>query len=114
MPVNSGKTVQYFGAIMYSFILYIAGNLPNSTQAVFNLKALCTEHFSENCRVEIVDLLRDPQRGLSDGILVTPTLVKLEPSPKQTIMGNLTDLPRVLRSISWTGPANGEGEGPEK
>ncbi len=114
MPNNSEENFQNFAASMYNFILYIAGNLPNSAQAVLNLKALCTDHFSDNCEVEIVDLLRDPERGLADGILVTPTLVKLEPSPKQTIMGNLTDIPMVLRSISWTGPANGESEAAEK
>jgi circadian clock protein KaiB len=93
----------YFSVSTYSFILYTAGNLPNSVQAVLNLKAICTDHFPEDYRLVIVDVLREPQRALSDGILVTPTLVKLEPEPKQVIMGNLSDVSTVLHFISWNG-----------
>jgi circadian clock protein KaiB len=92
-----------FSMSTYSFILYIAGNLPNSVQAVLNLKAICTDHFPQDYRLEIVDVLREPQRGLNDGVLVTPTLVKLEPEPKQVIMGNLSNVSTVLHSISWNG-----------
>jgi circadian clock protein KaiB len=86
-----------------SFILYTSGALPNSVQAVANLKAMCLAHFPDHHQIEIVDLLRDPQRGLNDGIMVTPTLVKLTPEPKQTIFGNLSDISQVLRAISWNG-----------
>jgi len=69
------------------------------------LNAICTDHFPQDYRLEIVDVLREPQRGLNDGILVTPTLVKLEPEPKQVIMGNLSNVSKVLHSISWNGIA---------
>jgi circadian clock protein KaiB len=87
----------------FSFILYTAGNLPNSVQAVSNLRAMCLAHFPNHHRIEIVDLLQNPQRGPVDGIIVTPTLVKIAPEPKQTIMGDLSDIPRLLHAISWTG-----------
>jgi circadian clock protein KaiB len=87
----------------FSFILYTAGNLPNSVQAVSNLRAMCLAHFPNHHRIEIVDLLQNPQRGPVDGIIVTPTLVKTAPEPKQTIMGDLSDIPRRLHAISWTG-----------
>jgi circadian clock protein KaiB len=92
----------------YSFILYIAGNLPNSLQALSNLNAICTDHLMDNFRLEVIDVLREPQRGLSDGVLVTPTLVKLEPEPKQIIMGNLSDVSSVLHAIGWNGATVGE------
>jgi circadian clock protein KaiB len=94
----------------YSFILYIAGNLPNSVQAVSNLKRICTDHLLKDYQLEVVDVFREPQRGLRDGILVTPTLVKLEPKPKQIVMGNLSDVSLVLHSISWDSTTNGEKE----
>jgi circadian clock protein KaiB len=96
----------------YSFILYVAGNLPNSVQAVWNLKAMCSEYFPENHHLEIVDVFTDPQRGMSDGVVAIPTLVKLGPTPKQTIVGSLTDISLVLRSIGWTRPLNGQTEEP--
>jgi circadian clock protein KaiB len=88
-----------------SFILYTAGTLPNSVQAVANLKTMCLAHFPDHHRIEIIDLLQNPQRGLADGIMVAPTLVKLTPEPKQTIFGNLSDIPQVLRAISWNSTA---------
>ena len=94
----------------YAFILYVAGNLPNSVQAVWNLKAICDQYFPENHQLEIVDVFTDPQRGLRDGVVAIPTLVKLGPLPKQTIVGSLTDIPLVLRSIGWTGSLNGQKE----
>jgi circadian clock protein KaiB len=101
VDVEEGRAV--LGTSTYSFILYIAGNLPNSVRAVLNLKAICSDHFPQDCRLEIVDVLQDPQRALADGIIVTPTLVRVIPEPKQVIMGNLSNVPGVLRAISWTG-----------
>jgi circadian clock protein KaiB len=85
------------------FILYTAGNSANSAQAFSNLQEMCSTHFPDHHQIETVDLSRDPQRGLTDGIMVTPTLVKVYPAPIQMIMGNLSDIPRVLRAISWNG-----------
>jgi len=94
----------------FSFILYVAGNLPNSVQAVWNMQAICGEYFEGNYALEVVDVLVDPQRGLRDAVLAIPTLVKVKPNPKQIIMGNLSDYPLVLSCIGWTGPTSGEGE----
>jgi circadian clock protein KaiB len=88
---------------MLSFVLYTAGNSPNSIQAVSNLQKMCSTHFPDRHKIEIIDLLRDPRRGLADGIIVTPTLLKIDPPPFQMIMGNLSDIPRVLSAISWDG-----------
>ena len=92
----------------YSFILYVAGTLPNSVQAVSNLKRICADHLLRDYRLEVVDVLREPQRGLRDGIFLTPTLVKLEPEPKQIVMGNLSDVSVMLHSISWESIIKGE------
>jgi hypothetical protein len=43
--------------------------------------------------------MRHPKRALSDGVLVTPTLVRLEPKPVQTIIGTLSDPARVVAAL---------------
>jgi circadian clock protein KaiB len=88
---------------LYLFTLYTADQSPNSVQAISNLEKLCLANFPDHHRIEIVDLLQNPQRGLADGIMVTPTLMKIAPEPKQMIMGNLSDGARVLRAVSWSG-----------
>jgi len=67
------------------------------------LNAMCLAHFPDHHRIEIVDILQDPQRGWADGIIVTPTLVRISPEPKQIVMGNLSDLSRVLQAVRWNG-----------
>ena len=82
--------------------LYVAGNAPNSVRAISNLKAICDEHFPSGCRLEIVDLLVHPQRALADGIIVTPTLVRLSPLPVQRVIGTLSDTNQVFLALGGT------------
>jgi circadian clock protein KaiB len=80
-------------------VLYITDSGPNSVRAVANLEAICEEHLKDNFRLEIVDVLEYPLRALADGIVVTPSLAKLSPSPTATVVGNLSDKIGVLRAL---------------
>lgn len=80
--------------------LYVAGNAPNSLRAVANARALCEEHFPGRHELEIVDLLSQPLKAHADGIIVTPTLLKLAPPPAQRVIGNLSDITGVLAILN--------------
>ena len=80
--------------------LYIAGHAPNSVRAVANCRAICDEHFASGHELEIVDLLEHPKRAVADGIIVTPTLVKLLPLPVQRVIGSLSDTNQLLQALS--------------
>lgn len=80
--------------------LYVAGNAPNSVRAIANARAICDEHFAAGHELEIVDLLEHPHRALADGIIVTPTLLKLLPLPVQRVIGSLSDTNQVLQALS--------------
>jgi circadian clock protein KaiB len=80
--------------------LYVAGHAPNSVRAIANATAICNEHFAACHSLEIVDLLEDPRRALADGIIVTPTLLKLSPLPVLRVIGNLSDTDRVLMTLA--------------
>ncbi|MDP9033834.1 MAG: circadian clock KaiB family protein [Myxococcota bacterium] len=82
--------------------LYVAGRAPNSLRAIANAKMICGEHFASGHELEIIDLLTHPRRALSDGILVTPTLVRIWPLPVQRVIGNLNDTGEVLMAIGDT------------
>ena len=79
--------------------LYVAANAPNSLLAIANLKAICEAHFPAGHKLEIVDSLKEPLRALADGIIVTPTLVKLLPLPVQRVIGNLSDTTQLLLTL---------------
>ena len=79
--------------------LYVAGDAPNSQQARQNLAALLEDVGVESYELEIIDCLNDPMRSLKDGIVVTPTLLKVEPEPRRTVIGNLADTDYLRRTI---------------
>jgi circadian clock protein KaiB len=84
---------------MFKFRLYVAGNGLNSAQAIANLTALCGACLLNRHEVEIVDVFLEPKRALEDGIFMTPTLIKLAPSPTQKIIGTLSQIQPVLQAL---------------
>ena len=91
-PEESGTTV----VVMR---LYVAGRAPNSVKAITNLEAICRQHFKDSYKLEIVDVCEYPRRALDDGILVTPSLTKISPSPGSHVIGNLSDTSSVLAAL---------------
>jgi circadian clock protein KaiB len=84
---------------IFKFRLYVAGDAQNSAQAIANLNALCRAHLRDRHEIEIVDVFRDSKRALVDGIFLTPTLVKLAPSPARRIIGTLSQTQPVLQAL---------------
>ena len=84
---------------VWIFRLYIAGAAPNSRFAIANLETIRQDCLPDGSRLEIVDILQEPQRAFEDGILVTPTLVRLSPLPVCKIVGNLSERSRVLQAL---------------
>jgi circadian clock protein KaiB len=96
MPPNVGRTRE---KDTLRLRLYVAGNAPNSVRAIANAVAICERHFAGGHELEIIDLLRHPRRAMADGVLVTPTLVRLTPLPVQRVIGNLSDTQQVLLAL---------------
>src|SRR6266436_4996533 len=83
----------------FVFRLYVVDEAPSSARAIANLSAICKNHLPDNHQIEIVDLLQDPRRVLSDKILATPTLIKLSPAPVRKIIGDLDEEAKVLLAL---------------
>jgi circadian clock protein KaiB len=83
----------------FKFRLYLAGNTPNSAEARANLGALCRRHLPGRYKIEVVDVSRQPNRALADGIYMTPSLIKLEPSPVRMVVGSLSNSASLLRAL---------------
>lgn len=87
---NSANGQNTTDGIEYHFRLYVAGNSPNSARARENLKRICEVSY-RGARIEMIDATEDPRRCLEDGVLVTPTLVRVRPRPCKRIIGDLSD-----------------------
>ena len=76
--------------------LYVAGQTAKSLAAVTNLKRVCEEHLAGRYEISVIDLLQNPQLAASDQILAIPTLVRRLPEPLKRIIGDLSNLQKVL------------------
>ena len=88
--------------------LYVAGQTPTAVRAFANLRQICDEHLAGRYRIEVVDLLEDPQLGRGDQILALPTLVRRLPAPIKKIIGDLSNVERVLVGLDLRPRARSE------
>jgi circadian clock protein KaiB len=89
--------------------LYIAGQTPKSVTAFANLKKICEQHLAGRYRIEVIDLLKQPQLAAGDQIVAIPTLVRKLPEPLRRIVGDLSNTERTLVGLQLRA-ANGAEE----
>ena len=94
VPADSGQNE------IWVLRLYVAGQTPRCIAAFNNLKTICEEHLHGKYRIEIVDLLKNPQLAKGDQILAIPTLVRKLPPPMRKIIGDLSNIERVLVGLN--------------
>lgn len=81
---------------VYILRLYVAGQTRKSLTAFANLKKICEEHLAGRYKIEVIDLLENPQLAKGDQILAVPTLVRQLPPPLKKIIGDLSNTEKVL------------------
>jgi circadian clock protein KaiB len=80
--------------------LYVAGQTPKSIVALRNLREICERHLHGRYKIEVIDLVQEPQLAREDQILAIPTLVRSLPVPISRIIGDLSDTERVLMGLN--------------
>ncbi len=84
--------------------LYIADDTPRSLNAVVNLKKICKERIKDKCRIEIVDVVKNPDAARRDQIVVIPTLLRKASKTQgqsKRIVGDLSDTSKVLSALRF-------------
>jgi circadian clock protein KaiB len=84
--------------------LYVAGKTPRSLTAFSNLQQICEGHLKGRYRIQVIDLVENPQLSKGDQILAIPTLVRKLPEPVRKIIGDLSDTERVLVGLDLRPP----------
>jgi len=95
MP-ESSKNTKAKPEAEYQLRLYVAGFTPKARAALDNLNRICETHLAGRYRIEVIDLLVNPQLAAGDQILAVPTLVRHLPEPIKKIIGDLSNEERVL------------------
>ena len=81
---------------IWNLRLYVAGQTPKSIRAFANVKVLCEEYLKGRYRIEVIDLMENPQLARGDQIIAIPTLVRKLPEPVRKIIGDLSSSERAL------------------
>ena len=84
----------------YELRLYVAGKTVKSVTALTNLKRYCEEHLQGQYKIEVIDLLLQPQLAEGDQIFAVPTLVRKVPEPIRKIIGDLSNEEKVLVGLN--------------
>lgn len=80
----------------YELKLYVSGAAPNSVRAIHNLQELLKTHLSGRFTLNIVDVHQEPGIAQREQIVALPMLVKERPSPRRTMIGDMSNTEKVL------------------
>jgi len=83
----------------YVLRLFVTGILPNSARAVINIKAICEKYLKGRYQLEIIDIYQQPDLALKEEIIAVPLLIKKSPLPEQRLIGDLSNLEKVLKGM---------------
>ena len=83
----------------YLLKLYITGQTSRSERAIVNLRRICNERMNGECEMAIIDILERPQMAEDERILATPMLIRQSPPPVRRIIGDLSNIDRVMREL---------------
>jgi circadian clock protein KaiB len=83
----------------YVLRLFVSGFTPRSQRAIDNLRNICERYLAGRYRSEVIDLYQSPGLAHDEQIIATPTLVKARPFPAQRVIGDLSQVDKVLHGL---------------
>jgi len=103
--VAKGSTAEYDQAMSelhkdkYVLRLFITGTTSKSVLALTNLKKICEEYLEGRYELEVIDLYQNPALAKDEQIIAAPTLIKRLPLPFRRIIGDMSDIEKVLMGL---------------
>jgi hypothetical protein len=89
-PISTGRLREDLPARLR---LYIARSTPNSVRAEHNLSVVLARLPGNlaSLALEVIDVFAYPKLAITDGVVVTPTLIGLNSEKRIVLMGDLSD-----------------------
>ncbi len=84
---------------LWDLCLYIAGRTPRSLLALENLSEFCETELAGRYRLEVIDVVAQPQMARAENIVALPTLVRKKPAPLRRVIGDLSDRKRMMTGL---------------
>jgi circadian clock protein KaiB len=95
MPQRTRRTAQAHRS-RYVLRLYVSRSTVKSKLAVENIQRVCEEHLQGRYDLEVIDIHRHANLARDEQIVAVPTLIKRLPAPLQRLVGDMSDLNKVL------------------
>jgi circadian clock protein KaiB len=83
----------------YVLRLYISRSTMKSKVALDNIQRVCEEHLKGRYDLEVIDIHDQASLARDEQIVAVPTLIKRLPAPLQRLVGDMSDLDRVLLGL---------------
>ena len=80
----------------YVLRLYVSGSTSKSSQAIENIKRVCEQHLKNRYDLEVIDIYQQAHLARDEQIVAVPTLIKRLPPPLRRLIGDMSDLKKVL------------------
>jgi circadian clock protein KaiB len=81
---------------MYVLRLYVSGSTLKSALAIENIKRICEQHLKDRYDLKVIDIYQQPNLAREEQIVAVPTLIRRLPVPLRRLVGDLSDLKKVL------------------
>ena len=82
--------------VKYVLHLYISGSTLKSVLAVETIKRVCEQYLKGRYDLEVIDIYQQPHLAREEQIVAVPTLIKRLPPPLQRLIGDMSNLKKVL------------------
>jgi circadian clock protein KaiB len=86
-------------AEQYVLRLFVTGMTARSADSIARIKSVCEEHLQGRYELEIIDIYQQPELAKEYEIIAVPTLVKKLPAPLRRLIGDFSDVDKVLRGL---------------
>jgi len=84
----------------YVLRLLVTGATPNSTRAITNITEICEARLKGKYKLEIIDVYQQPFIAENEQIIALPLLIKKSPLPQRRLIGDMSDIEKVLKGLS--------------
>jgi circadian clock protein KaiB len=85
----------------YILKLFVATNLPDSALSISNAKLICEQYLKGMYELEIIDIYKYPDLTVEENIIAVPVLIKKFPLPEVRVIGDLSDVQKVLKGFHF-------------
>ena len=76
--------------------LYVNNSTSKSVLAIKNLNLICKQHLGGRYVLEVIDIYKHAQLARNEQIVAVPTLIKQLPPPLRKLVGDMSDISKVL------------------